>query len=91
MTELSFAKSFLSTLDSKPVKLQADHAADPKTFEPKGAVSLPFPISDQLPETRVSLDLFADTAIHFSTPFREPLSPCAVVTPQHPHLPPLAL
>ena len=43
MTELSFAKTFLTTLDSKPIKLQADHAADPKTFEPKGAVSVPQP------------------------------------------------
>lgn len=38
MTELSFAKSFLATLDSRPVKLQSDHVADPKTFEPKGPV-----------------------------------------------------
>ncbi len=43
MTELSFAKSFLSTLDSRTIKLQSDHAADPKTFEPKGPVSLPTP------------------------------------------------
>ncbi|KAL8790840.1 MAG: hypothetical protein Q9195_006165 [Heterodermia aff. obscurata] len=41
MTELSFAKNFLATLDSKTIKLQADHAADPKTFEPKGAYTLP--------------------------------------------------
>jgi len=40
MTELSFAKSFLSTLDSRPIKLQSDYVADPKTFEPKGPVSL---------------------------------------------------
>ena len=33
MTELSFAKSFLSTLDSRPLKLQSDHASDPKTLE----------------------------------------------------------
>jgi len=45
MTELSFAKSFLSTLDSRTIKLQSDHAADPKTFEPKGPVSLPTPSS----------------------------------------------
>ena len=44
MTELSFAKSFLSTLDSRTIKLQSDHAADPKTFEPKGPVSLPNPL-----------------------------------------------
>lgn len=41
MTELSFAKSFLATLDSRPVKLQSDHVADPKTFEPKGPYTLP--------------------------------------------------
>jgi hypothetical protein len=41
MTELSFAKSFLSTLDSRPIKLPSDHGADPKTFEPKGPVNLP--------------------------------------------------
>ena len=44
MTELSFAKSFLSTLDARPIKLQADHVADPKTFEPKGPVSNPTPL-----------------------------------------------
>jgi hypothetical protein len=30
MTELSFAKSFLSTLDSRPVKLRSDYVADPQ-------------------------------------------------------------
>ncbi len=39
MTELSFAKSFLSTLDSRPIKLSPDYAADLKTFEAKGPVS----------------------------------------------------
>ncbi|KAL8757685.1 MAG: hypothetical protein Q9184_004146 [Pyrenodesmia sp. 2 TL-2023] len=41
MTELSFAKSFLSTLDNRPVKLPADHVADLKTLELKGPVCLP--------------------------------------------------
>lgn len=43
MTELSFAKSFLSTLDSRAIKLQPDYVTDPKTFEPKGAVRAPSP------------------------------------------------
>lgn len=38
MTELSFAKSFLSTLDSRTIKLQSDYVADPKTIEFKGPV-----------------------------------------------------
>ncbi|KAL8920979.1 MAG: hypothetical protein Q9172_004266 [Xanthocarpia lactea] len=41
MTELSFAKSFLSTLDNRAIKLQPDHAADLKTLELKGAYTLP--------------------------------------------------
>jgi hypothetical protein len=41
MTELSFAKSFLSTLDARPLKLPADHISDPKTFTPKGPYTLP--------------------------------------------------
>ena len=41
MTELSFAKSFLSILDTRPVKYQSDYVADPKTFVPKGPYTLP--------------------------------------------------
>ncbi|KAI4225306.1 MAG: hypothetical protein L6R36_004006 [Xanthoria steineri] len=41
MTELSFAKSFLSTLDNRAIKLQPDHAADLKTLELKGPYTLP--------------------------------------------------
>ncbi|KAL8773870.1 MAG: hypothetical protein Q9209_001300 [Squamulea sp. 1 TL-2023] len=37
MTEISFAKSFLATLDNRPIKLQSDHVADLKTLELKGA------------------------------------------------------
>ncbi|KAL8686567.1 MAG: hypothetical protein Q9218_007011, partial [Villophora microphyllina] len=36
MTELSFAKSFLATLDNRAIKLQPDHVADLKTLELKG-------------------------------------------------------
>ena len=41
MTELSFAKTFLSTLDSRPLKLQSDHASDPKTLEITAPYTLP--------------------------------------------------
>lgn len=41
MTELSFAKSFLSQLDSRPLKLQPDHVSDPKTLEITSAYTLP--------------------------------------------------
>lgn len=38
MTELSFAKSFLTTLDSKPSKLTADHVEDAKSYPARNAV-----------------------------------------------------
>ncbi|KAI9874951.1 MAG: hypothetical protein M1830_009093 [Pleopsidium flavum] len=41
MTELSFAKSFLSTLNGRPIKVAPDYAADLKTFEAKGPYTLP--------------------------------------------------
>ncbi|KAI9699449.1 MAG: hypothetical protein M1836_003060 [Candelina mexicana] len=41
MSELSFAKQFLSTLDSKPIKLPSDHVSDPKKFEVTMAYTLP--------------------------------------------------
>lgn len=41
MTELTFAKTFLSTLDSRPLKLQPDHVANPKTLEITAPYTLP--------------------------------------------------
>jgi len=41
MTELSFAKSFLTTLDSRPTKISAGHVEDPKTYPPRPAFILP--------------------------------------------------
>lgn len=41
MTELSFAKTFLSTLDSRPVKLQPDHVSNPQTLEITASYTLP--------------------------------------------------
>ncbi|SPO05744.1 uncharacterized protein DNG_08431 [Cephalotrichum gorgonifer] len=32
MTEVSFAKAFVSALDSRPLKLSADHVEDPRSF-----------------------------------------------------------
>lgn len=51
--EVTFAKSFLSTLDSRPVKLQSDYAADQRTIELKGAVSLPIAVEESLMATSI--------------------------------------
>ncbi|RFU81738.1 ubiquitin supergroup, partial [Trichoderma arundinaceum] len=34
MAEVAFAKTFLTSLDSRPIKLSPDHIEDPKTFPP---------------------------------------------------------
>ncbi|KAI2473344.1 cell-cycle control medial ring component-domain-containing protein [Annulohypoxylon bovei var. microspora] len=41
MTEVSFAKSFLTALDSRPIKLSPDHVEDPKSYPARGAYILP--------------------------------------------------
>jgi len=41
MTEISFAKSFLATLDSRPSRLSRDHVEDPHTYPARGAYTLP--------------------------------------------------
>ncbi|KAK5086160.1 hypothetical protein LTR70_008485 [Exophiala xenobiotica] len=41
MTEVSFAKSFLTTLDNKPTKYQQDHIFDPATFGVRVPFTLP--------------------------------------------------
>ncbi|KAL9636451.1 MAG: hypothetical protein Q9164_002815 [Protoblastenia rupestris] len=41
MTELTFAKQFLSTLDARPMKLQPDHVSNPKTLEIHAPYTLP--------------------------------------------------
>lgn len=38
MTELAFAKSFLSSLDTKPTKISADHVEDPRSYPARSAV-----------------------------------------------------
>lgn len=41
MTELTFAKSFLSTLDSRPLKLQSDYALNPRELSLSSTYTLP--------------------------------------------------
>ncbi|KAI1341913.1 cell-cycle control medial ring component [Xylariaceae sp. FL0016] len=41
MTEVSFAKQFLSVLDARPVKLSPDHVEDPKSYQQRAAYTLP--------------------------------------------------
>ncbi|ESZ90071.1 hypothetical protein SBOR_9535 [Sclerotinia borealis F-4128] len=41
MTELTFAKSFIHILESRPSKITADHVEDPRNYPSRGAAILP--------------------------------------------------
>lgn len=40
MSEVTFAKTFLSSLDKRPIKLPADHVSDPKKYPNQSPVCL---------------------------------------------------
>lgn len=40
MSEVTFAKTYLATLDKRPIKLPADHAADPRKYPNQSPVRL---------------------------------------------------
>ncbi|KIW09597.1 uncharacterized protein PV09_00466 [Verruconis gallopava] len=41
MTELAFARQFLTALDSRPIKFSSDHVLDPKQYPAQGAYIIP--------------------------------------------------
>lgn len=48
MAEVSFAQTFLTTLDSRPIKLSPDHVEDPRNYPARQPVSL-YPSNLALP------------------------------------------
>ncbi|ETN44619.1 uncharacterized protein HMPREF1541_10289 [Cyphellophora europaea CBS 101466] len=59
MSELQFAKQFLTSLDAKAVKFQPDHAFDPKTFATRIPYTLPklsHPPHPEPPKSGATLD-----------------------------------
>jgi hypothetical protein len=40
MSEVTFAKQFLATLDKKPIKLSSDHVSDPRKHPNQSPVHL---------------------------------------------------
>ncbi|EHK24460.1 uncharacterized protein TRIVIDRAFT_8634, partial [Trichoderma virens Gv29-8] len=54
MAEVVFAKTFLTSLDSRPIKLSPDHIEDPKTFPPRPPYILPrMPTAMSKPTSRL--------------------------------------
>ncbi|KAK1832739.1 cell-cycle control medial ring component [Podospora conica] len=51
-TEIAFAKSFLSLLDSKPTKIAPDHIEDPHNYPPSSPYTLPRLPSQRPPARR---------------------------------------
>ena len=56
MGDLQFAKQFLTSLDNKPTKYQPDHVFDPKTFQMRIPVSLPWPLIPPVLELVLSVE-----------------------------------
>ncbi|KKY18628.1 putative ubiquitin supergroup [Diplodia seriata] len=60
MTELSFAKQFLTALEARPARLSSDHVVDPKSYPAQPAFILPrMPQPKRKPTTRTTTDAAA--------------------------------
>lgn len=49
MSEVTFAKTFLATLDKRPIKLPADHVSDPRKLPGQSPVSPPPTAQSSIP------------------------------------------
>ncbi|KAL7937471.1 cell-cycle control medial ring component domain-containing protein [Trichoderma chlorosporum] len=55
MAEVAFAKTFLTSLDSRPIKLSPDHIEDPRTFPARPPYILPrMPTAMSKPSSRLA-------------------------------------
>jgi len=62
MSDLSFARTFLATLDSKPSKISPEHVEDPRTYPARGAVLLsPRACEHLLPSSPLRLPILSLT------------------------------
>ncbi|KAJ5919528.1 Cell-cycle control medial ring component [Penicillium verhagenii] len=85
MSEITFAKSFLSTLDSRPIKLRADHVVDPAQTGLSAPYTLPrlhaphpeMPKKVKQTQAPGSSNLLATPVLEFSLP-NSPLSTTTV-------------
>lgn len=69
-TEISFAKSFLSLLDTKPAKISPDHVEDPRTYP--GSTPVRPPPSFPLPSSTVPAPHFNRKIITANNPRSTP-------------------
>ncbi|KAK1251086.1 hypothetical protein MKX07_005641 [Trichoderma sp. CBMAI-0711] len=75
MAEVAFAKTFLTSLDSRPIKLSPDHVEDPKTFPPRPPYILPrMPIPMSKPtQTRLPPGAEPSIPVHLKSLRNPPL------------------
>ncbi|GME30770.1 putative ubiquitin supergroup protein [Neofusicoccum parvum] len=89
MTEVSFAKQFLTALESRPSRLSSDHVVDPKTYPAQPAFILPrMPQPKRKPASRAAAAPGATPANDAPTTTAAAASP---TTPQPPQQPETAL
>ncbi|KAL6698937.1 cell-cycle control medial ring component domain-containing protein [Trichoderma pleuroticola] len=82
MAEVAFAKTFLTSLDSRPIKLSPDHIEDPKTFPPRPPYILPrMPTPMSKPSSRLPPGSERSIAITLKSLRNPPLDIALPATP----------
>ncbi|KAK3902970.1 cell-cycle control medial ring component, partial [Staphylotrichum tortipilum] len=88
-TELAFAKSFLSLLDSKPCKLSPDHVEDPRSYPGSSPYTVPRHASQKAfskPSSSIPKDKDAAPADATTPSQQESTIPVTLVSPRNPPL-----
>ncbi|KAF1362127.1 hypothetical protein EJ07DRAFT_163986 [Lizonia empirigonia] len=77
MSELTFCKTFLGAIDSRPVKLSSDYVSDARTYPATGVPILPrLPQGHpQRPNPKAAQDASASSAINISLKPMKPTTP----------------
>ncbi|KAH7051181.1 cell-cycle control medial ring component [Macrophomina phaseolina] len=80
MTEVTFAKQFLTALEARPARLSSDHVVDPKSYPPQPAFILPrMPQAKRKPTTSATTTTDATTTSPDGAP--PPTSASTTTTP----------
>ncbi|RKF78109.1 hypothetical protein GcM3_067011 [Golovinomyces cichoracearum] len=67
MTELTFAQSFLSTIDGYPTRISSDHVEDPRKYPSRPTFNLPKHTQPQPKKRRLNPDNTEGITVHLSS------------------------
>ncbi|POS85217.1 hypothetical protein EPUL_002847 [Erysiphe pulchra] len=73
MTELSFAKSFLASLNNYPTRIPLDHVSDPKKYPLRATFTLPKHTQSQLKKRKPNSGAISTVTVHLKSQRNPPL------------------